>query len=196
VRITDIDDGYRGDITNANVTFFIEPLTEGVSIVGPDSITTSTISYLNKDHTSGIALAKFKVSIVGKTTAKFRVTAKAGNYYRDQIMVPVIVSRSSTNVFNSGGETSSVSKQPGDNVFDVTAMPNPSHNSFKLKVQSSNKFEKLSLRIMDIAGRVIEMKSNVSVDETIQLGEQYKAGVYMVEVKQGNNIKVLKLVKL
>ena len=45
VRITDIDDGYRGDITNANVTFFIEPLTEGVSIVGPDSITTSTISY-------------------------------------------------------------------------------------------------------------------------------------------------------
>jgi len=40
------------------------------------------------------------------------------------------------------------------------------------------------------------LKSNVSVDETIQLGEQYKAGTYMVEVNQGNNIKVLKLVKL
>jgi hypothetical protein len=75
-------------------------------------------------------------------------------------------------------------------------MPNPSHNSFKLRVQSLNKFEKLSLRIMDITGRVIELKSNVSVDETIQLGEQYKAGTYMVEVNQGNNIKVLKLVKL
>ena len=196
VRITDIDDGYRGDITKANVTFFIEPLTEGVSIVGPDSITTSTISFVNKDHTSGIAQAKFKVSIVGKTTAKFRVTAKAGNYYRDQIMVPVIVSRSATNVLNSEGAISSISKQPGDNVFDVTVMPNPSHNSFKLRVQSSNKFEKLSLRIMDITGRVIELKSNVSVDETIQLGEQYKAGTYMVEVNQGNNIKVLKLVKL
>jgi uncharacterized delta-60 repeat protein len=194
VRITDNNDGYKGDISNANVTFTIEPVTPGTSIAGPDSITVSTISFLNKDKTSGIAQAKFKVSTGGKLNAKFRVTAKGGNYYKGKISVPVIISRSATSALPGESITSSISKQP--DVFDVTAMPNPSHTYFKLEVQSPDKFEKLSIRIMDIAGRVIESKSNVAVDETIQLGEQYKAGTYMVEVKQGQNIKVIKLVKL
>ena len=47
-----------------------------------------------------------------------------------------------------------------------------------------------------IAGRVIESKTAISIGETIQLGEQYKAGTYIVEVRQGQNMKVLKLVKL
>jgi len=49
---------------------------------------------------------------------------------------------------------------------------------------------------MDIAGRVIESKTGVTFGESIQLGKQYKAGTYLVEVRQGQNIKLLKLVKL
>ena len=194
VRLTDIDDGYRGDISNASVTFTIVPVTQDASIIGPDSITTSTISFLNKDHTSGIAQAKFKVSTGGNVNAKFKVTAKAGNRYKGSIGVPVVVSTSATLPIAGDGITSSISKQSG--VFDVAVMPNPSYTSFNLKVQTLDKLEKLSLRIMDITGRVIESKPAISVGESIQLGEHYMAGTYMVEVKQGQNVRVLKLVKL
>jgi hypothetical protein len=196
VRITDIDDGYRGDISNACVTFMIEPITPGVSVVGTDSITTTTISLLNADHTSGFAQAQFDVSTGGKQTAKFRITAKAGNYYQHQISVPVIVSTSAAIAVSGEGVASSLSKVPEADMFDATAMPNPSQTYFDLKVQSPDKVDPLNVRIMDIAGRVIETKSNVGFGETIRLGEQYRAGTYLVEVRQGQNIKVLKLVKL
>jgi hypothetical protein len=194
VRITDIDDGYRGDVTNASVTFTIEPITPGAGILSADSKTTSDITFLNKDHTSGIAQEKFKVALGGNQIAKFRVTAKAGNLYGNKISVTVNVSTSATGIVTSAGIASSDLKLPG--VFDVTAMPNPSYSHFNLSVQSPDKIEKLNIRIMDIAGRVIESKTDISIGETIQLGKQYKAGTYIVEVRQGQHIKVLKLVKL
>jgi hypothetical protein len=138
VRVTDIDDGYRGDISNASVTFTIEPITPGVSVIGTDSVTTTTISLLNADHTSGFAQAQFDVSTGGKQTAKFNITAKAGNYYKGKITVPVIVSTSAAIAISGEGVTSSISKVPEANMFDVTAMPNPSQTYFNLKVQSSN----------------------------------------------------------
>jgi len=194
VRLTDIDDGYRGDITDASVTFTIEPITSGASIIGPDSITTSIVSFPNKDNTSGIFQGKFKVAPGGNKTAKFRVTAKGGNSYRGTINVTVIVSTSATTAVAGEGIASSVSKLPG--VFNVTAMPNPSHTYFNLSVQSTNRFEKLSIRVMDVTGKVIELKQNVDIAQTIQFGKEYRAGIYLVEIKQGQNMKVLKLIKL
>jgi len=194
VRLTDMDDGYRGDITNASITFTIEPVTTGASILSADSKTTSDITFLNKDHTSGIAQEKFKVALGGNQIAKFKVTAKAGNLYGNQITVPVNVSTSANNTVTGAAIALSDLKLTG--AFDVTAMPNPSYSYFNLSVKSADKVEKASIRVMDIAGRVIESKPEVSIGESITLGKQYQSGTYLVEVRQGQNVKVLKLVKL
>ncbi|HEX5152294.1 MAG TPA: LamG-like jellyroll fold domain-containing protein [Parafilimonas sp.] len=194
VRLTDIDDGYRGDVTNASVTFTIEPITPGAVILSANSKTTSDITLLNKDHTRGIAQEKFKVALGGNQTAKFRVIAKPGNLYKNQISASVIISTSATSIVTNEGIASSDLKLPGK--FEVTAMPNPSYTYFNLNVKSPEKIEKLSISVMDIAGRVVESKTDISVGESIQLGKQYKAGTYLVEIRQGQNIKVLKLVKL
>jgi len=51
------------------------------------------------------------------------------------------------------------------------------------------------LRVMDISGRIIETK-NVTADQTIRIGDNYRAGIYLAEVIQGNERKIVKLVKI
>lgn len=78
--------------------------------------------------------------------------------------------------------------------FNVDILPNPSNNHFKLVI-NTNDASPVSVRIMDVLGRVIEVKNNMSVSETYKFGDKLKAGVYLVEITQGKNRKVVKLLK-
>jgi len=53
----------------------------------------------------------------------------------------------------------------------------------------------LRLRVMDISGRIIETK-NVTSNQTIRVGDNYHAGIYLAEIVQGNDRKIVKLVKI
>ncbi len=60
--ITDSSDGFRGDIRNASVTFTIEPVTTGASIIGPNTFTIPELhSVNNSNHVRGIASGEFTV---------------------------------------------------------------------------------------------------------------------------------------
>jgi len=78
--------------------------------------------------------------------------------------------------------------------FNVDILPNPSNNYFKLVI-NTNDASPVSMRIMDVLGRVIELKENISVSESYQFGEKLKAGVYLAEIVQGKNHKVIRLLK-
>jgi hypothetical protein len=79
--------------------------------------------------------------------------------------------------------------------FDVVAYPNPFTDSFTVDVTTSVQ-EKVSVKIYDMTGRLLDHKS---VDTkgmiSLPLGEQYPSGVYNVIVSQGDETKVLRLVK-
>ncbi|HEY9343226.1 MAG TPA: T9SS type A sorting domain-containing protein, partial [Hanamia sp.] len=79
--------------------------------------------------------------------------------------------------------------------FNLVALPNPSQTDFTLQVQSFTR-EKMQLKVADITGRTIQIIQNISAGQTLKLGSNYKPGVYLIELKQGNNRKQLKLVKL
>jgi uncharacterized repeat protein (TIGR03803 family) len=81
------------------------------------------------------------------------------------------------------------------NGFDIKALPNPSSNRFTLKVESDNIKEKLKVRVVDVSGKVIEVKTNVFAGQTLQIGSNYRPGIYMVEAIQGKERKTLKLIK-
>ena len=51
------------------------------------------------------------------------------------------------------------------------------------------------LQVIDMYGRIIEVR-NVSAEQTIKLGDRYRAGTYIVKFIQGENHKQLKLVKI
>ena len=55
--------------------------------------------------------------------------------------------------------------------------------------------EKLSITVVDVAGRKIDQKINVQPNSTLQLGSNYEKGIYFAEVIQGKEKVMLKLIK-
>jgi len=78
--------------------------------------------------------------------------------------------------------------------FNLTARPNPSVNYFILYVKSSN-LHPVTIKVMDMLGRVVSVRSNVAPNSTIDVGHQYMPGIYLVQAIQGKQIVTLKLVK-
>jgi hypothetical protein len=74
-------------------------------------------------------------------------------------------------------------------------MPNPSSGHFTLAIRSP-KQDKVSMRVTDLLGRVIEVKPNILPNGTLQVGSKYNPGTYIVEVMQGKEKRVVKLFKL
>ncbi|MEO6357801.1 MAG: T9SS type A sorting domain-containing protein, partial [Ferruginibacter sp.] len=78
--------------------------------------------------------------------------------------------------------------------LSVQAMPNPSQHYFTLITHAVNN-EPITIRVTDVAGRVIEVKQNMAANGSIQIGQQYKSGTYYVELIQGENKTAVTLLK-
>jgi hypothetical protein len=77
----------------------------------------------------------------------------------------------------------------------VTVMPNPSTTYFTLRFES--KYETpVNIRVMDASGRVVDTKSKIGANSTIQIGAEYAGGTYYAEMTQGTKRKVVQLIKL
>jgi hypothetical protein len=73
-------------------------------------------------------------------------------------------------------------------------MPNPSTTFFTLKLES--KYETpVNMRVMDGRGRVVDAKSKIGANSTIQIGHNYSSGTYYAELIQGTQRKVVQLIK-
>ncbi|NCU03650.1 MAG: T9SS type A sorting domain-containing protein, partial [Chitinophagaceae bacterium] len=79
--------------------------------------------------------------------------------------------------------------------FAVKVFGNPSLSSFRLQLQSSDLFTKFTVKVVDVNGRLMEVKENLYAGQVIELGAAYKQGVYFAEVTQGAGRKVVQLVK-
>ena len=75
-------------------------------------------------------------------------------------------------------------------------MPNPSANLFTITIEGGNVAEKMVLQVTDVLGRVVDRKTNLQTNSTIQIGSNYRPGTYIAEVIQGSIRKQIKLVKL
>lgn len=87
-----------------------------------------------------------------------------------------------------------VAHDQGKHNLDVAVQTNPSRNYFTLNVQS-DVLEKVNVKVMDISGRVVESKANVSINQPFILGSNLRPGIYFAEIQQGNEIKQVKLIK-
>ncbi|TDH26761.1 HYR domain-containing protein [Segetibacter sp. 3557_3] len=76
----------------------------------------------------------------------------------------------------------------------VAVMPNPSSTSFRLVMQSGDS-KPLNIRVLDIMGRVVEMKRNIAPNGTLTIGEGFGPGTYLVELQQGVNKVTMNLLK-
>jgi len=81
-------------------------------------------------------------------------------------------------------------------ILSVRALPNPSRNYFTLQIQSGNSTETISVKLFDVAGRLVTSRNNLSGNQTVSIGTSLKAGVYIAEIKQGTESRKIKLVKI
>ena len=102
------------------------------------------------------------------------------------------IASATTNVNTAkAGETLAAS----DEDLKVTAMPNPSTTYFTLKIESRYQTP-VELRVMDANGRVVDAKSKIGANSTIQIGHNYTSGTYYAELIQGSQRKVVTLIKV
>jgi len=78
-------------------------------------------------------------------------------------------------------------------VMDVKVFPNPTTSMFNLQVKTVET-KQVSIKILDVQGRLIKTMQ-INPNEKITLGAELKSGVYMLEVNDGSNRKVVRVVK-
>jgi hypothetical protein len=81
-------------------------------------------------------------------------------------------------------------------IFDLKAFPNPTTSEYTVQMSSSNRTEKVQVRVMDLNGRVVQLFNSLQANQTIKLGANYRPGVYVIQMIQGKEHKELKVVKL
>jgi hypothetical protein len=96
---------------------------------------------------------------------------------------------------SSGRNIIMLNEQDPENSTFVRVYPNPSTSYFTVNIESFSDKETVSLRIIDIAGRVVEVRSNLAGSQTLKIGSNLKAGLYVAELRQGNETKQIKILK-
>jgi hypothetical protein len=91
-----------------------------------------------------------------------------------------------------------VTTETNSNIFDISLYPNPSAGEFKLLVNlvggKTPTAAKATVKVIDLQGRL--MKSfECNANQVTAIGNELKPGVYMVEVRMGDELKTLRAVK-
>ena len=94
----------------------------------------------------------------------------------------------------AGGNTKiNTAKIPGNNILVAEAYPNPSTTEFTLLIPAGNK-EKATITVTDIAGRKV-YEAEATGKQQLRFGNNFKPGIYIVQVVQGDKKQSIKLTK-
>jgi sugar lactone lactonase YvrE len=80
--------------------------------------------------------------------------------------------------------------------LEPVIMGNPSTSFFTVQLKSKQTNLPISMRIADMSGRLVEQRQSLAANSTIQFGQTYANGQYIVEWVQGTERKVVQLVKI
>lgn len=84
----------------------------------------------------------------------------------------------------------------GTTGFEVTANPNPVVNSFNLGIQTNDNSTPVNIRVHDANGKLIKTDKKGMANSIKMDAANWKSGLYFVEVIQGDQRRIIKLVKL
>jgi hypothetical protein len=79
--------------------------------------------------------------------------------------------------------------------LSIKAIPNPASNEFIVTVNGVKTNEKMTLRVVDLYGRMIEVKSNITAGSSFSIGSKYSNGYYFIQLINGRNLRQVKVLK-
>jgi hypothetical protein len=78
----------------------------------------------------------------------------------------------------------------------LSVVVNPSPSYFTFNIRSSVNNRPATIRIVDLMGRVAEMRSNLAPNQTVQMGGSLRRGPYIVELRQDNEITYIHIMRM
>ncbi len=78
--------------------------------------------------------------------------------------------------------------------LSISLSPNPSNSYFTLRVKATNQ-EAIQIRVIDVNGKRLFTAKRMA-EQAFKFGESFAPGVYMIEVMQGDDVKIVKGVKV
>jgi hypothetical protein len=130
---------------------------------------------------------------VGTTTVTWTVKDAAGNTATDvQNIIVTLNKKRSNNINPASGITKE--KEPVEEGLQVTVAPNPSTSYFTLVLKSKYDLP-VEIRVFDETGRIVDARSKLGANSTVQIGQNYLSGFYLAEIVQGSQRKTVKLMK-
>ncbi|MEH6538408.1 MAG: HYR domain-containing protein [Psychroserpens sp.] len=78
-------------------------------------------------------------------------------------------------------------------VFEVNSWPNPSDTTFNIKLNSTTD-EMVDIIVFDITNKVIR-KDKFDPKDVYVFGDKLQSGLYFVQISQGSNIEIMRLIK-
>ena len=182
-------------LSKANLTDVTDPL-NNISLGGNLDLRVDMTDKGEPGNTDSISVTLFNSSgtllyssnwIVSKTVQK---VLSAGNININSASIsPATVKAPDTKLAAS-------TMEHAPSIFDVKVMNNPTMTSFRLKLESNDINTKFTLKVIDVVGRIIEIKEQLYAGQVIELGGGYFKGSYFAEVTQGRQRKVIKLIKM
>ncbi|HKR05605.1 MAG TPA: T9SS type A sorting domain-containing protein [Bacteroidia bacterium] len=191
VRITDITTGCTATTVNG-ITITINPLPVAtITPQGPVTFCAGDSVVLSANTGSGLTYKWKKNSgfITGATAIDYAALT-AGNY---QVQVTNSFSCSTTSAAVTVSVPCRESEAEDENAFNASVFPNPSNGDFNFEFSNSIS-ETISIEILDIVGKSISTVQVNSSEYTIPKGE-LSVGIYSAVISDGNQQRVLKLVK-
>lgn len=170
--------------------------------VSPSSTTTYTVTVTDCKHCTSSACKTVKVKDVrcGNKNDKVEVCQKSGKKYN----TTCVASKDVEKYLDKGAYLGScntskrdLKSEEIDETLEITgltlkASPNPTNSYFSLTVNSANTADKVTIRVIDIAGRMVDSKT-ATAGETVQIGASYVHGMYFAQAVQGSERATVKL---
>lgn len=125
-------------------------------------------------------------------TITITVTDAEGNVSSKE--VTVTVPHRATRPVKLSTNNSDVNEQVIGKNFNIKAVPNPTNDQFNIIVNATSD-EWIQLRVLDNLGRLIEQRRESPSTRSLNVGRNYKAGIYFIEVTQGDKKEIIKVVK-
>ncbi len=185
--------------------------TGSVAVTQPAAV---TVSFAKTDITCNTPTGSISLGAPGSANATFRIAPGSSSYTANNTFTnlaagtyygyakdangctgrggPIVLSPAMGCGSPFAKESSTLEAANGQ--LRVSLSPNPSANSFNLVVHSSNLRQPVSIRVMDATGRSMYETKGLP-GQAFRFGEQLLAGVYLVEIKQGDEVRIMKAVK-
>lgn len=175
-------------------------------VVQPAATIVQDATYDSKKHANRIHIEQ-QVKAIPNASLQFYVSAAANQ----SPIQPVVVNETGTQTIWVAQLVNGVASQrvpfkvsivtydlavTKDQQLHIKVMGNPTTQFFTVQVNSKTTQQPITMKVVDAQGRLLEQKSQLQANSTVQFGQTYAAGQYYVEYMQGVQRMVVSLLKL